>query len=161
MPVNELNNYLSFLSFCESVRWIYFWSHRKDQSSDEGFSSFPWTPRTKKKAPNASPHIEAFLSQCKRDLLNPDSRRRIKDNLSPDQRNALKEAKKLPSKGIRIRLQDKGQRFVFVNSVDEDRLVLDSHLLDTSSYQELDSDPLPSFISNIRPFIALIKRKMY
>ena len=150
LPVNDLNNYLSFLSFCESVRWIYFWSHRKDQSSDEGFSSFPWTPRTTNKAPNASPHIEAFLSQCKRDLLNPDSRRRIKDNLSPDQRNALKEAKKLPSKGIRIRLQDKGQRFVFVNSVDEDRLVLDSHLLDTSSYQELDSDPLPSFISNIK-----------
>ena len=147
-PVDALAIHKSFVNFQESLRWNYFWSTKDagNNMEQEEFIKFPWTKKTKRKAPLANTAIEYFLEQCQRDLS---LRRRIRDNLSVGQRQALKELAILPSRGIRVRTQDKGQRFVFVQSEKENNLVFQDHLLDASFYEELVSDQTQTAVDTI------------
>ena len=74
--------YKSFLKWAEAVRWIYFWAKQRDFREDveNNFEKKPWYQGTDRKAPLASPAIEAFLDKCERDLSDPGLRNKIKDN---------------------------------------------------------------------------------
>ena len=61
------------------------------------------------------PELELFLSHIRKDILNPNSIKFTKDNLSKRERIALR---KLKNSTTVIRIQDKGSRFVLLSSAD-------------------------------------------
>ena len=61
-----------------------------------------------------------MISGIERDLSNPNLRRRIKDNLSKEQRGFIKEVKEeFPKRDLRVRFEDKGHRFVIADGQTE------------------------------------------
>ena len=117
---NSIDNhgaYESFLKFQESVRWSYHFAKENNfEPEKNNFSTTPWYSRTTKAAPKASAAVETFLEACLRDLMDPKLRRKIHDNLSVDERNALKDiVKNFPVLNLRIRMEDKGGRFCVVD----------------------------------------------
>ena len=59
------------------------------------------------------PELELFLSNVRKDILNPRYIRNSQDNLSKGERSALRELK---NSEVTIRIQDKGSRFALINS---------------------------------------------
>ena len=56
------------------------------------------------------------------DLMNPTLRR--KDNLSAEEREALKDFKQnFPANNLRVRKEDKGPRFVIADGATEDEMI--------------------------------------
>ena len=107
------------------------------------FVKTPWYQKTDKAAPVARdcPELEAFLAAMERDVMNPDLRKKIRDNLDPDERAFIKELKKEhPKQDLRVRFEDKGHRFVVVDSATEDEL-LENDLKNPVYYTELPNDP--------------------
>ena len=109
-PIDNFLHYQSFIKFQESVRWAYFFAKQnnfKPETND--FVKTPWYRNTTKAAPAASPAVETFLSASLRDIMDPKLRRRIKDNLSTEERDALSDIiKKFPEMNLRIRKEDTG-----------------------------------------------------
>ena len=58
------------------------------------------------------PEVEVFLNNVKNDILKPANLRTTKDNLTREERLALRSLK---SSGNVIRIQDKGSRFVVLS----------------------------------------------
>ena len=83
------------------------------------------------------PELELFLSNIRKDPLNPNNIRTAKDNLSSREHLALKN---LRNPTTVIRMQDKGSRFVLLNSVDYEEKVL-GQLQNDLHYKPLHSDP--------------------
>ena len=52
---------------------------------------YPWTPKsTFDPQPGVNPALEEFLTEVYSDLFNPANRRKVKDNLSRDERQSLR-----------------------------------------------------------------------
>ena len=57
--------------------------------------------------PQDSPTVEAYMEACLRDLMDPDQRRKICDNLTVEEREALKDFQNnFPQNNLRIRVTD-------------------------------------------------------
>ena len=70
------------------------------------------------------PELEAFIAGIEKDVMNPDLRRKIKDNLGPEERAFIKEVKiEFPKKDLRMRFEDKAHRFVIADGATEDELL--------------------------------------
>ena len=55
-------------------------------------------------------------------MMDPDQRRKIHDNLTQEERSALKDFEtRFPEENLRIRLEDRGPRFVIADGVMEDK----------------------------------------
>ena len=68
----------------------------------------------------------AFIFKCHESLFDPDNRRKINDNLTTVQRNALKELMNLvQDHGIIVRFEDKGSRFVLDMVANHDATLLE------------------------------------
>ena len=68
----------------------------------------------------------AFIFKCHESLFDPDNRRKINDNLTTVQRNALKELMNLVQDcGIIVRFEDKGLRFVLDMVANHDATLLE------------------------------------
>ena len=156
-PINEKANYVSFLKWRESMRWKWFHNKNKDPNDiDNDFTKKPWTEGTNKKAPIATdcPELEAFFNAIERDLKNPDLRRKVKSNLNRNQINFIKEVKEYyQGRGLRIRREDKGPRFVIEDADKEDERI-QSELSNNTYYSEVNDDPKEDFINDIKSWAA-------
>ena len=113
-PVDELAQYESFIKWRESMRWAYhFNKDRRPEDVDQDFQKKPWYRKTDRAAPVACPALETYFEAVGRDLSDPNLRKKISDNLTPDMRKFIKEVKEeYPRQNIRFRMEDKGSRFV-------------------------------------------------
>ena len=152
-PVDELGQYQSWLSWRESVRWNWFHNNGKELDEIENnYVKKPWDTKTDRAAPIATdcPVLEALFEGCRRDLFDPTQRKQIKDNLSTEQRNYIKEVKTIyPTLGIRIRSEDKGHRFVVADAETEDNLI-ENHLKNEEQFVETDEDKTEEHIAKIK-----------
>ena len=85
-------------------------------------------------------YIYIFIDKCTKDFLNPENRRKIRDNMTPGQRIALKELKNLPTThGVACRYADKAGVTVITDLKDDENRILDT-LSDNNHYDILDAD---------------------
>ena len=152
-PIEEMEHYKAFLRYRESMRWKWFFNKDKDPFNiEDDFVPKPWDTRTERAAPVATdaPELEAYLAGIEKDLRNPSLRKRIKSNITNEQREFIKEVKNdFPDKGLRVRREDKGPRFVIEDAVTEDNKIL-SELSDQTFYSQVTDNPKDDFIENIR-----------
>lgn len=101
------------------------------------------------KMPPLSKHksIEFFLAQVKRDLSKVNWKYRGIDNLSKEERKALKELEETP--GIVIKGSDKGGNLVLLTEDQYGNEVL-RLLGDKSTYRKLDSNPFPDIVNELK-----------
>ena len=111
-PIEEMEQYKSFLRFQQSMRWKWFFNKEKDPFNIiDDYQPQPWHSRTGRQAPIATdaPELEAFLAGMEKDLRSPELRRKMKNNLTQNQNNFIKEVKEeYPHRGLRVRREDKG-----------------------------------------------------
>ena len=85
--MNEADHYKDFLQFRESLRWKWFFNkNKKPEEVDNNYVKKPWDTRSDKQAPvdHDCPDLKSVLSAIERDLTDPNHRRKIKSNLTPD-----------------------------------------------------------------------------
>ena len=109
-PVDEKSQHEAWVRWRESLRWnLFFNKHQQPEDVPHDHVSQPWNEKTKQAAPVAQdcPELEAFIEAFFRDLVDPAKRKKIKDNLTQDQRNYIKDVKtEYPKMNIRIRMED-------------------------------------------------------
>ena len=86
---------------------------------------------------SAYPEVELFLNNVRKDILEPRNLRKPKDNLTREERLALRNLKH--SDNI-IRIQDKGSRFVILNREEYHSKML-GQLNNSLHYDKVNSDP--------------------
>jgi hypothetical protein len=108
-------------------------------SDEQSQNHLPPIPGKKGWKPPISklPELELFLSSIRKDILNPCNIRNFRDNLSKGERSALSE---LRNSDATIRIQDKGSRFVLINSTEYNDKML-GQLNNQLHYKVLKSDP--------------------
>ena len=155
--MNEADHYKDFLQFRESLRWKWFFNkNKKPEEVDNNYVKKPWDTRSDKQAPVAHdcPELESFLSAIERDLTDPNLRRKIKSNLTPDEWSFIDEVQhEYPDKGLRVRREDKGHRFVITDSETEDQQIQDE-LGNVTYYNEVEEDPTENFKQRINNWVA-------
>ena len=156
-PIDEKGQYQAFLRYRESMRWKWFFNKDQDPNNiDNDYSAKPWDTRTEKSAPIATdaPELEAFLAAIERDIKNPTLRRKVKSNLNQNQRKFIKEVRaEYPARGLRVRREDKGPRFVIEDGDVEDNKIM-AELSDNTYYTEVDENPIEEFSDDIRFWAA-------
>ena len=85
--------------------------------------------------------LQLFIDTIEKEIFNPKNIRKTRNNLNKDEKAALKEIKSWEDKVIRV--QDKGSRFVVLNTSDYVEKV--EHQINRSSFSKLDEDPSPEF----------------
>ena len=112
----------------------------------------PWHQPTSKKAPRANDATEAFIFKVHEELFSVEKRRKINDNLTQNQRKALKELMSLvEDHGIIIRFEDKGSRFVVDSIANHDATLLQD-LNDANQYDKLPDNPIEHVKDRIEAF---------
>lgn len=106
------------------------------------------------KMPPLSKHksIEFFLAQVKRDLSKVDWKYRGIDNLTREERKALKELEETP--GIVIKGSDKGGNLVLLTEDQYENEVL-RLLGDKSTYRKFDSNTFPDIVNELNYLLSL------
>ena len=89
---------------------------KEPEETEEHLETVSHLPRvtgkkTWKPLPSKHPELELFLSNIRKEILNPENMRSVRPNLLKGKRTALKELKKFNQI---IRIQDKGSRFVLL-----------------------------------------------
>ena len=150
-PVDELAQYESWLKWRESMRWSYhFNKDKRKEDVNQDFQKTPWYRKTDRTAPAACPALEAYFEAVGRDLSDPNLRRKISDNLTPEMREFIKEVKEdYPRQNLRFRTEDKGPRFVVTDGETEDNLIKND-LENPTFYRELDRDPGEEYSDRIK-----------
>ena len=114
--------------WAEQLRWkqhFYLQSLKEGNNTNKEFVKFLWTIPTSKDAPKGDAALELFIEKCSKDFLNPENRRRIKDNLTFGQRSALKELKHFPTThGVACRYADKSGATVITDMKDDEALIM-------------------------------------
>ena len=117
---------------------------------DQEFKKLPWYRPTSKAAPRQDPALELFIQVCTADFLDIKKRRRIKDNLTRGQRDALRSLRNLPvSHGAACRYADKSGVTVITDLESDDRKIM-QELRDAHHYDILPSDPTESVINRVK-----------
>ena len=97
---------------------VFFHNDQKidDSNVDNSLPLFPAIKKTSRwKAPASRfPELKLFLESVKKDLFDPNNIRPIPDNLSPGERKALSTLRDVD--GLTIKIQDKGSKFVFIDT---------------------------------------------
>ena len=152
-PVDELAQQEAWLKWREGMRWAWLFNKEKRPDDvEQNFIKQPWYRKTDKKAPRADdcPELEAFIAAVGRDVSDPNLRRPIKDNLTPEMRQFIKEVREdYPRENLRVRMEDKGSRFVVTDGETEDNLIKND-LENTVHYKELDIDPKYEYAGKVR-----------
>ena len=90
------------------------------------------------------------MAVIEKDLRNPELRKKMKNNLTQNQMNFIKEVKEeYPRRGLRVRREDKGHRFVIEDSATEDNKILEE-LSDRVFYRETANDPILNYKDEIQ-----------
>ena len=132
----------NWLQFTKKVRWrAFFHSHDKPVTRDENILNPPRLKSTKDPPLAVVPAIEVFLDRVEKDLFKETAFKNVPDNVTPEERKALKEFRSTPveKRNSVIRIQDKGNNFVFLNSeLDQSKL---KEQMDRRSFEVLSEDP--------------------
>lgn len=155
-PIDVSDQMLGTHAWAERLRWHHF--HEKQQMSKETnnkptdkekkddqeikvFKKKPWYRPTTRSAPRDDPALETFIEACTRDFLDTNKRKRIKDNLSKGQREALRELRNLPlTHQAACRFADKSAATV-ITPLCEDDAIINQTLKDNKQYDILKEDP--------------------
>ncbi|XP_068675529.1 uncharacterized protein [Montipora foliosa] len=98
------------------------------------------------KLPIGSPEVEVFINNVRKDILEPQNLRTVKDNLTKEERLALRNLK---SSDKVIRIQDKGSRFVILNQEEyQDKML--GQLNNNLHYNKVNSDPTPEHFEKVK-----------
>ena len=156
-PIDEKGQYVAFLRYRETLRWKWFHCKNEDPNAiEDNYRKKPWDVPTNRAAPVATdaPELEAYLAGIERDIKDPSLRRKVKGNLNQNQINFIKEVRaEYPRKGLRIRREDKGPRYVIQDAEVEDGKILDE-LSNETYYTEVEEDPKEDFIDQIKFWAA-------
>ena len=157
-PIDEKSHYVGFLRWRESMRWKWFFNKGKDPDDiEDDYQPKPWNKRTERRAPVATdcPELEAFFNSVERDLKDPALRRKVKSNINENQKQFIKEVRnEFPERGLRVRLEDKGSRFVIADAASEDDK-LQSDLGNVTQYSEVMNDPIEPFKDEVREWASV------
>ena len=127
----------SFDQFDRRIRMAAYFHQKKTSDENKTNSNFQLSkPQNKWNPPKACPELELFLSNIRKDVLDLRNIRKPKDNLSKEEREAIKNLK---SDDRIIRIQDKGSRFVVVDKDDYQFKML-SPLDNSLHYAQLSKD---------------------
>ena len=154
-PIDVFDQLSGTHAWAERLRWHFFHYQQKkksdDQSQDEDtFTKRPWYKPTSKSAPRNNPALETFIKACQEEFLDCNKRRKTKDNLSHEQRMALRDLKNLPlTKNCACRFADKTGNTV-ITALDKDDETISETLSDPNYYDILPSDPTPDTIKLIK-----------
>ena len=94
-------------------------------------------------------HLESFIDTIDRQLFEPKNIKRVRSNLTYEERKALAELK--PMENTVVRVQDKGSRFALLTNEDDENKV--EHQLARSSFNELLNDPSQEFERKVKLWI--------
>ena len=127
------------------------YSHKvvlESQFFKETQTTFPTSKKNHgKKAPMSnSLQLDAFLEEVKSKLFNSANVRKIPDNLSKREREALRSLKKLKDQVIRI--QDKRSRIVVLDKSEYDSKMR-QQLLNPMHYKDLENNPVSDHVALI------------
>ena len=98
--------------------------------------------------------LETFTALVENDIFKPNYYGRIKNDISNQERNALKNIQKETSKTCRT--QDKGSRFVALHS--DSYIEKIDHQLERSSFQQLDYNPSDEFCKKVTSWVKKWKQ---
>ena len=138
---------LSWIDFKKKVRWrTWFYTPEKALDGPE-FAIDPLEPpyqKSVKEPPLANvPAIEVFLSRVEKDLFAKSTTKEVSDNLSVEERTALKKFRSTPfeERDLIVRLQDKSNNFVFLdNKLDADKV---KEQMERGFFKNVGYDPSP------------------
>ena len=156
-PIDVYDQALGTHQWAERLRWHRFFAlqdklQTPDDTSNDNQNEFekkPWYQPTGKPAPKGDPALEAFINACSNQFIGKDKRRKIKDNLSKDQRKALKELKELPiTHNAACRFADKSGTTV-ITSLESDDEKIKEALNDKEYYSIVQDNPTNGIIKKI------------
>ena len=158
-PTNFYGLYVDFHKWADNLRWHYLFNH-KNPEQENTFVKKPWHQPTTRKAPRANDATEAFIFKVHEQVFSVEKRRKINDNLTQNQRKALKELMSLVEKyGIIIRFEDKGSRFVVDSIANHDATILQD-FNDVNQYDKLPSNPIEHVKGRIGAFADKWERQL-
>ena len=94
-------------------------------------------------------HLKTFIDTTEKQLFEPKNIKRVRRNLTYEERKALAELKSMENTVVRI--QDKGSRFVLLTNEDYENKV--EHQIARSSLKELSGDPSQEFERKVKLWI--------
>ena len=108
-PTQQIDTYKLYIDFqrwADNLRWHHLFN-KSDPEEEDNFIKKPWHKPTDRRAPRGNDALEAFIFRCHEQLFDPDKRRKINDNLTPDQRAVLRNLMNLfADHGIIVRFED-------------------------------------------------------
>ena len=118
-----------------------------DDNSNKADDRLPAIPSATNWMPLKSsfPEVEVFINNVKKDVFEPHNLRPVKDNLTKEEKLALRNLK---SSDNVVRIQDKGSRFVILNQ-EEYRDKMLRHLNNSLHYNKVNSDPTPEHFERV------------
>ena len=148
-----------FIKFKNKLRWRahFFLMGKTDapsdtelvdvNSSDENLYRCFKSPSDRKAPVCKDNALELFLELVERDIFHPDNAKvKFKCNLTTDERDDIRDL--VNNEDIVIRIQDKGSRFVLLNSTDYvDKM--EDYLNDNPSFCTLYEDPTDTFLQRV------------
>ncbi|KAK7475074.1 hypothetical protein BaRGS_00033687, partial [Batillaria attramentaria] len=154
------------IDVCDQVVGTYAWAERlrwhryhylknsdgEEQDPTEPFEKLPWYQPTTARAPKGDAALEAFIDACTHQFIDIKRRRRIRDNMTPGEREALAQLKNLPlTHNAACRYADKSGVTVITSLAEDDEKVL-SQISDPEHYDVLPEDPTPDIIESVKSF---------
>ena len=142
-PPEGYNLHQALVAFKKRFGWTY--CHRKKELREsesvedfvtkefELFVKEPWYVPSTREPPPLPPTLESAFESLYRSIMDPSNWNRYHANLSIPLREALKQAKLLPSINIGIYMQDKSARICFAD-LEKTNLKVDQVLSDTNKY---------------------------
>ena len=149
-PIDVSDQLIGTHEWAERLRWSQFhFLNKKQNTGANNFEKMPWYKSCNKAAPKGDSALEAFIDKCTRDFLDVNKRRKIKSNLTTDQRKAMCELRNFPSThNVACRFADKSSVTVITSiKDDEDRICAD--LSDNNFYDILENNPTNDIIHNV------------
>ena len=94
-------------------------------------------------------NLENFIAKIEKDLFNPENVKKVRHNLSKDEKAALKDIRNWDKNVVTV--QDKGSRFLVLGNEDSIKKV--EHQINRSSLQQLKYNPTKSFEVKVNTWV--------
>lgn len=157
-PIDVSDQLIGTHNWAERLRWHHHFQTKENLDSQidnkENFIKQPWYVKTKNRAPKKDTALEAFIQACTSDFLAIDKRKKISDNLTKGQRQALSQLKKLPlTHNAACRFADKSGNTVITDLEQDDTRILEE-LKDEKHFDAFNNDPTPVITKKIENFTS-------
>ena len=161
-PLDQHDLFLGFERFSNNLKWQWFHHKRKkrrldDESEEEDdgeddFTMVPWYRRSQRRPPDGNPQLEAGLQRLRNHLFDANNRRKITDNLTKEDREAIVRLRNIPNTSNgQVTFEDKGGRFVIRNLNYQDQRIFEQ-LENPDQFDTLAADPTKRVIEKIEAF---------